>query len=144
MSTAKFTGSRGIVPLDSVRVRVPGWVLRLEIPGLPYSEPAFASIGRRIPTETEDAVLPDVHGVAYLISRQDYRRVVASEGGGTAYQDISVTGVPVADVDRARTGDRVTLRTLGTALRRRPYPAPSGRYMVRLLWTPSSDNAQHI
>lgn len=132
MSSAKFTGSRGIHPLESARIRIPGWVLVMEIPGLPYSEPAFSSITPRQVSSAEKAAQPDVVGVAYLISSAQYRDVIASEGGGTAYLDIDVVGEPIGREDRDKTGDRVHLRTLGTAMLRRPFPSPSQRYMVRL------------
>ena len=76
MSRAKFTGSRGIVPKATARVRVPGWVLAFNIPGLPYSEPAFTSIvpragaravagyGTEIETETDKAADADAVGAA--------------------------------------------------------------------------------
>ena len=129
MSVAKFTGSRGIVPLASACVRVPAWSLALNIPGLPYSEPCFSSI---VPTQLPalPAPEPDVLGVAYLITQKQYVQVIASEGGGIAYDDIEVEAVPVGLADRELVGERVSVRTLGAALRRTPCGRPSQRYMV--------------
>ena len=129
MSAAKFTGSRGIVPLASARVRVPAWSLAFNIPGLPYSEPCFTSI---VPTlsPAPPSPPPDVLGVAYLITQEQYVQVIGSEGGGIAYDDIEVEAVPVGQVDRELVGERVIVRTLGPALRRSPCGRPSRRYMV--------------
>lgn len=129
MSTAKFIGSRGIQPLDIARVSLPGWILTMDIPGVPYSEPAFSSI-RPVNTLTDQA-LSGVIGVAYLITDLQYKRVIASEGGGIAYDDISVDAKPVAHEDAVRTGPQPQVRTLGTAMIRHPPALPSKRYMVR-------------
>ncbi|KAI0886470.1 uncharacterized protein GGS22DRAFT_113994 [Annulohypoxylon maeteangense] len=130
MSSAKFTGGRGIVPLDTVRVRIPGWILAMEIPGLPYSEPSFSSIVPRtcIEAVVEKCATPDLVGLAYLITQDQYRHVLASEGGGTAYRDISVRGEALEAEDSQRIGHPILLRTLATAMRRQPWPAPSRRY----------------
>ncbi|GAW14659.1 hypothetical protein ANO14919_040620 [Xylariales sp. No.14919] len=129
MSSAKFTGSRGIVPLDTTRVRIPNWVLTMEIPGMPYSEPSFSSIAPRDPASLEGRADPDVVGIAYFITQDQYRHVIASEGGGTAYQDLALVGELVGrdNIDKRKTGIRV--RTLGSAMTRYPPPSPSRRYM---------------
>ncbi|MCJ1352282.1 MAG: hypothetical protein MMC33_002266 [Icmadophila ericetorum] len=163
MSSAKFTGSRGIAPLATARVRVPGWVLALNIPGLPYSEPTFTSITPRTPSGSKlsatlsnatvsansgsseiesDAIIPelelgpdfgleipDIIGVAYLITASQYIKVLGSEGGGIAYEDIEVDAVPLDETDREQTGPRLKVRTLGAAIERYPPPKPSKRYM---------------
>ena len=128
MSTAKFTGSRGIQPLDAARVYLPGWALTFEIPGLPYSEPAFCSI--RPVDETLELGVPDVTGSAYLITDRQYKSVIASEGGGTAYTDILVDARPVGVEDASKTGKSLQVRTLGPAMTRCPPARPSQRYMV--------------
>jgi hypothetical protein len=83
--------------------------------------------------DEEKSLRPDVLGVAYLITEDQYRQVVASEGGGIAYTDIRVTGEPIDEKSEAITGPRVILRSLGSALYRKPAPNPSKRYMVRAL-----------
>jgi hypothetical protein len=152
MSREKFTGSRGIVPLQTARVRVPGWTLAFNIPGMPYSEPAFTSIlpreggtgvGSSVGcsywfSEKQQGLVPDVLGVAYLITQEQHIQVLASEGGGIAYDDIEVLGVPVGIEDTDITGPSVTLRTLGAAMQRNLFPKPSLRYMVRPLKALSS------
>jgi gliotoxin/aspirochlorine biosynthesis gamma-glutamylcyclotransferase len=149
MSSAKFTGSRGIVPLASARVRVPGWILAFNIPGLPYSEPSFTSIVPRTPASglrTDRNGLsgielrnqtPCVLGVAYLLSKEQYVKVIGSEGGGIAYDDIGVEAEPVGEDDRSQTGGKIMARTLGpTMLQRTPWPRPSKRYLVSLVRPP--------
>jgi len=130
MSSAKFTGGRGIVPLDAIRARIPGWQLVMEIPGLPYSEPSFSSVRARDSGKVEALCDPDVIGVAYLITVEQYRAVIASEGGGIAYKDISVLGEPIFDNEKARLGSTLMVQTLGTAMVRHPCPRPSNRYLV--------------
>ncbi|POS75432.1 hypothetical protein DHEL01_v206174 [Diaporthe helianthi] len=130
MSSTKFTGSRGIVPIATTRVRIPGFELAMETPGVPYSEPSFASITPRKRADLEKGIYqPDVIGVAYLLQAQQYERVIASEGGGIAYKDIEVQCEPLGADDRCKLGERVQMRTLGTILMRRPAPTPSERYM---------------
>jgi gliotoxin/aspirochlorine biosynthesis gamma-glutamylcyclotransferase len=130
MSSDTFTGSRGIIPLKSARVYIPGWILSMEIPGMPYSEPSFGSIVPRKYTDLERGKEPDVIGVAYLITSSQYRQVVASEGGGIAYRDICVCAEPVDEDDRRKIGDRISVHTLTSAMVRHPCPHPSLRYMV--------------
>ncbi|PSN67000.1 hypothetical protein BS50DRAFT_634441 [Corynespora cassiicola Philippines] len=130
MSRSKFTGSRGIRPIQVARARIPGWTLTTEIPGTPYSEPAYTSI--RPITGTDDAKTREVIGVAYLITAEQYVHLVASEGGGIAYADIAVPAVPVMDEDSRMTGEKFVVRTLGTILRRDPGASPSARYMKLL------------
>lgn len=129
MSSEKFTGSRGIVPALTARVFLPGWILAMEIPGFPYSEPAFSSIKPAGHVKAWSA-LPDVTGVAYWITDHQYRQVIASEGGGTAYTDIEVEAKPLTVGDAAKTGERLKVRTLGSAMSRSPAARPSKRYMV--------------
>jgi hypothetical protein len=131
MSSKKFTGSRGIHPIKTARAKLPGWTLTTEIPGTPYSEPAFTSI--RPITGTEDPkTTEEVLGVAYLITAEQYVRVVASEGGGIAYADIAVPALPMTNKDQEIVGEKFVVRTLATVLRRVPEARPSARYMVIL------------
>lgn len=101
LTTETFRAHRGITPLAALPVYVPGWMLVFDIYGLPYSEPAFASIS---PTPFKDdadekaacEVAPSVHGTAYLLDRASFISVVASEGGGVAYDEVELVAVPVA------------------------------------------------
>lgn len=130
MSSQKFSEDRGIKPFKEARMRLPGWKLAFNIPGLPYSEPSFASIVPQDPSFTPEARSPEVLGVAYLITQDQYIEVLASEGGGIAYEDIQVEAVPVSLEDANLTGPQVSVRTLGAAMERKPWPCPSKRYMV--------------
>ena len=104
----------------------------MEIPGLPYSEPSFSSISLEPTVDLESCTAPDVLGVAYLITADQYRRVLASEGGGIAYTDICLAGEPLDKELEETVGPRIMLRTLRSAVSRRPVPHPSKRYMVRV------------
>jgi hypothetical protein len=153
MSSEKFTGSRGIIPLVKARVRVPNWILAFNVPGLPYSEPSFTSIGpRKDPitkplanTEIEKALTtsretPDVLGIAYLITQEQYNHVLATEGGGIMYADIELDAVPVTAKDAEATGPALKVRTLVVVpmMKREPWPLPSERYMVSSLFRPAA------
>ena len=129
MSASKFTGSRGIQPLATARARLPGWTLTTEIPGTPYSEPAYTSIR---PISGTDDKAREVLGRAYLITAAQYVHLVASEGGGIAYADIAISSaVPATQEDEQTVGKHVFgVRTLGTIMRRDPTAVPSQRYMV--------------
>ncbi|KAH9864490.1 hypothetical protein J1614_010424, partial [Plenodomus biglobosus] len=138
MSSSKFTGSRGIHPIKIARAKIPGWTLTTEIPGTPYSEPAYTSI--RPITGTDHPKTREVLGVAYLITAEQFVHLVASEGGGIAYADIAVHAVPVTKKDEEMTGGKFMVRTLGTILRRVPGSSPSVRYMELL--TDGAANAE--
>ena len=60
MAVSKFRGDRGINPLDTAVVNLPGWELIMEVPGVPYREPAFASVQR---IEETDKDVRDVDSV---------------------------------------------------------------------------------
>jgi hypothetical protein len=133
MSPQKFVGDRGIQPLAAARVRLPGWVLTMDVAGLPYQEPAFASI-QPAPKE-EKPSKRSVIGLAYLVTQSQYRSIIGSEGGGIAYSEISVDAEPLTEKDATLTGPRVVVQTLGTALVRCPAGRPSERYMVCACFT---------
>ncbi|EMD58408.1 hypothetical protein COCSADRAFT_103921 [Bipolaris sorokiniana ND90Pr] len=130
MSLSKFTGSRGIHPIKVARAKLPGWTLTTEIPGTPYSEPAYTSI--RPITDVDDEKTREVIGLAYLITAEQYVHLVASEGGGIAYADIAAPAIPATESDELITGSEFVVRTLGTILRRVPSSSPSARYMKLL------------
>jgi len=121
---------RGIDILDTRAVKVHSYILTFDIFGLPYSEPSMASIAKytcqshHVETDNDP---PDVHGAAFLITRKDYKRVIATEGGGVAYREIEVTGVPL-NSDEAD----ITMYALTAKYPQRPNRAPSVRYLVRI------------
>jgi hypothetical protein len=61
---------------------------------MPYQEPVFLGIRPRI---NEDD--PDVVGIAYLLTRDEYERLLLSEGDGKhgEYMEIVVFLTPLAD-----------------------------------------------
>lgn len=111
LSAETFRGKRGIKPLAQVNVVVPELFMTFDLPGLPYTEPCFANTRyRKNPnsttfTEKEETQppsavdVPKYHkdrwkkglvGVVYEVSRKDYAHIIATEGGGSSYQDILV------------------------------------------------------
>ncbi|KAI0126678.1 gliotoxin biosynthesis protein [Xylariales sp. AK1849] len=124
--------SRNINILSITPVVVHQYVLTFDVFGLPYSEPSMASIAKYLAddeTSETGSNPPDVHGVAYLISRSDFRRLVGSEGGGVAYDEIEVTGSPV---DHGNDLEPLAMVTLTAKHPRRPNVSPSRRYLTLL------------
>ena len=54
VSTKTFNGTRGITPSAAYPAVLPGYELVFNVPGLPFVEPAFASV-RRVVGEKHDA-----------------------------------------------------------------------------------------
>ncbi|KAI1182817.1 hypothetical protein F5B17DRAFT_443929 [Nemania serpens] len=131
LASAKFVRDRGIVPQDVKVVAVPGFTLAMDSAGLPYREPSFASIRplnlNAYPKEIE------LLGTAYLVSPEQYARIIASEGGGIAYREAQVevkTFLHNAEkLNYDATEEVLVARTLITMLPRRPDPRPSERYL---------------
>jgi hypothetical protein len=116
---------RGIIPLEVRRARVDGYVLTFDVFGLPYSEPSMASIAPYTRTEELQHV-PDVCGVAYLLSSVDFKRLVGSEGGGVAYDEIEVEG----NSWRSEEPEQIRMHTLVAKFPWRLNACPSKRYLV--------------
>lgn len=145
MASAVFVGNRGIQPLETARVRLCGWTLAFDIPGMPYKEPLFASIRELSPSD-RDRKKPEVVGVVYLLTQKQYTVVLGTEGGGVMYAGISLTAVPVDKEDAGKTGDWLTVHTLRTAFSLSHTGKPSRRYMVcivrRVEYIANPDSAQ--
>ncbi|MCJ1371741.1 hypothetical protein MMC20_002960 [Loxospora ochrophaea] len=110
LSIETFRGSRGIKPLSQVNVVVPDLSLTFDLPGIPYSEPCFANTKYRtsspvsVPTNDDEksSLSPrrsselkarwtkGLVGVVYEVTLSDYAHIIATEGGGAAYQDILI------------------------------------------------------
>ena len=108
LSAETFQGRRGIRPLSQVNVVVPELVMTFDLAGLPYIEPCFANTKYRhasTPTSISEKShllpkrTPNYHktrwkkglvGVVYEVSKEDYAHIIATEGGGAAYQDVLV------------------------------------------------------
>jgi hypothetical protein len=135
---------RGIVPLAAVTVVVPTHVLTFDIFGIPYSEPSFASIAEVEHVDAADGKYstmpltrigrPPVHGVAYLLSQEDYHRLVITEGGNVGY-DVVELRAEVLYEDRSQNTSspakrQIVVQTLKAKYPWRPNRAPSARYKV--------------
>ncbi|KAL4916082.1 hypothetical protein BDW62DRAFT_111088 [Aspergillus aurantiobrunneus] len=117
LASKTFLGMRGIKPLSQLNVVVPELRLTFDLPGLPYIEPCFAGTHfRSNPTtydKASDAPNPSekhsllqgrdsdqdryqgpVVGVVYEVTLTDYAKIIATEGGGRGYKDITVTCYP--------------------------------------------------
>lgn len=93
----------------------------------------MASIRMR---DDETDPVPPVHGIAYLLSGEEYQRMIISEGAGVAYENVELeartveagsAGVAVAEAE-------MTVRTLTARFPFRPEAIPSARYMVCTLF----------
>jgi hypothetical protein len=88
-----FRGVRGIRPLSQVNVLVPSLRLTFDLPGIPYKEPCFANSARREPDVLDyhkDRWHKGLVGVVYEVTLSDYAHIIATEGGGSAYNDILI------------------------------------------------------
>lgn len=121
---------RGITPSAVENAVVPSHTLTFDVFGVPYSEPAMASVAilhheKAMESNTASTiVLPPVHGVAYLLSHQSYLSLVVSEGAGIAYRETEV------DAYKIYGGSKIVARTLVARYPFRPNAAPSVRYLV--------------
>ncbi|KAK1843704.1 gliotoxin biosynthesis protein [Colletotrichum chrysophilum] len=127
---------RSIIPQQTAVARIPTHVLTFDIFGFPYSEPSFASIAKRSQVTVDTVLSTDknipfeslpVHGVAYLISQEEYIRLVISEGGGVAYREIDVEAEFLNSSEEPI--QKVIVSTLEAKHPFRPNAAPSARYL---------------
>jgi hypothetical protein len=120
---------RGVRPMRTHNAVAPSHRLIFDVYGVPFSEPAMASIEDR-PPDAED---PPAHGVAYLLTETDYVRILVSEGAGIGYREI---GIRIHEV--AAAGNRtpksgpmmMDARTLVARFPFKPSALPSVRYLV--------------
>jgi hypothetical protein len=101
-----FRGMRGIQPVSQVNVVVPSLRLTFDLAGVPYKEPCFANSARRDPNAPiapsdyhKDRWHKGMVGVVYEVTLRDYAHIIATEGGGSSYQDILVDCHVLADTD---------------------------------------------
>ena len=118
LSNETFRGNRGIKPLSQINVQVPTLRLTFDLPGLPYAEPCFANSGTRDPDNDRPLGMADekspllaqdtgkdryhkdrwhkgLIGVVYEVTPEDYAHIIATEGGGASYHDITVDCHPL-------------------------------------------------
>ncbi|KAF5963727.1 microsomal dipeptidase precursor [Fusarium coicis] len=125
---------RQLSPRDSRPVFVPSHVLCFDVFGVPYMEPAMAGIRERTPVDDAEAT-PSVHGMAYLLSRKEYHRLIVSEGAGVAYVEMELIARTYSTgfTARAATCEEIPVRTLMARFPFRPEALPSARYMGLLI-----------
>ena len=95
VNTKTFNGTRGITPSAAYPAVLPGYELVFNVPGLPFVEPAFASV-RRVVGEKHDApstgrfarFATETHGVAYVVTDEQWRTILRTE---TSYVREDVT-----------------------------------------------------
>ncbi|KAL9125538.1 MAG: hypothetical protein Q9217_005277 [Psora testacea] len=127
---------RGIIPVNIRCVVIPTHCLTFDIFGIPYSEPSFASVAEFVRVARDEGRnsagggIPPVHGVAYLLSSKDYHRLVVTEGGGVAYNEIAVDARILGEDQDDKI---ITVYTLKAKYPWRPNGAPSKRYMGLIL-----------
>jgi len=128
LSKSKFVHDRGIVPISTAVVAVPGWTLVMNSAGVPYSEPSFASISPVHHIKHEKSV--QLIGTAYELTPEMYKKVLASEGGGIAYAEVEVRAELLVEDGKEKLGAQAATfatRSLVTVLKR--VARPSVRYM---------------
>ncbi|KAI9833497.1 MAG: hypothetical protein M1819_003655 [Sarea resinae] len=145
LAAETFKGRRGIKPLSQCNVVVPELTLTFDLPGIPYIEPCFANSSYRVQdpalahghSDSEKGPLmvdwrQDYHkdrwkkgmvGVVYEVTKEDYARIIATEGGGTAYQDVLVDCYPLSGAAEV------------------PQKPTSSSFKAHTLYSPPSDGA---
>jgi gamma-glutamylcyclotransferase (GGCT)/AIG2-like uncharacterized protein YtfP len=116
MSSGVFEGRRRMRALDKRTGRLDGYRLAFNQPGIPWIEPAFANI--RSDSEGE------VHGVLWKISAEDFATLDLQEGGGDAYERLTV------QVDTALGAVEAYTYITHNVI---PGLKPSGRYLDLLI-----------
>ena len=143
LSAETFRGKRGIRPVSQVNVVVPSLTLTFDLPGIPYTEPCFGNVRHRDEALQDEGYHKDnwpkgLVGVVYEVTREDYIHIIATEGGGSGYQDVLVdcyalSGEPSQDVPVKPTGQPFKAHTLFAPSKlTRPdhsYAQPSARYL---------------
>ncbi|KAH7364086.1 hypothetical protein BKA65DRAFT_490382 [Rhexocercosporidium sp. MPI-PUGE-AT-0058] len=96
LSAETFKGARGIKPLSALNAHVPSLDLTFDLPGIPYIEPCFANTRYHMSPPTsktdyhKDRWTKGLIGVVYEVTPEDYRTIIATEGGGASYHDVIV------------------------------------------------------
>ena len=152
LAAETFLGKRGIKPISQVNVVAPSLALSFNLPGLPYTEPCFANTRYRpSPHDPPEMERPPYHknawkkglvGVVYEVTKKDYAHIIATEGGGSGYQDVLVdcyelNDDPNVEVPLEPSGTPFKAHTLyahsAAPLRVDPdYAQPSARYLKLL------------
>lgn len=154
MCAATFLGRRGIRPISATNVVVPDLRLTFGLPGVAYIEPCFANVRLSSPSpasgagdneanddsnDNDDGWWPGgLMGVVYEVTREDYAKIIATEGGGAGYQVVHVRALrlPLDDATDDASREAIPACTLcaPAKLDRGRGAQPSERYL-RLLRT---------
>jgi hypothetical protein len=145
---------RKITPLAAQAVQVPGFYLTFDVFGIPFSEPSYASIEAFPEEALQETVellcingnrrfdVPPVCGIAYLLSPEDFHRLLVTEGSGVVYETIEAEAKSLAlpstipsDQDLPKE-DLLTVYTLKAKYPQRPNGTPSLRYMASISQSP--------
>lgn len=158
LSSKTFRGVRGIKPISQQNVHCPSLTLTFDLPGVPYMEPCFANTRYSSPAPPPQEGT-DYHkvrwtkgvvGVVYEVTREDFQTIIATEGGGSSYQSISVPCHPlppnISEVPEVPEKESFIAHTLyspprpdGLSRPDRNYAQPSSRYLGLL----TSGAAEH-
>ncbi|QSZ29247.1 hypothetical protein DSL72_003759 [Monilinia vaccinii-corymbosi] len=151
LSAETFKGKRGVKPLSAVNVHVPDMDLTFDLAGIPYLEPCFANCQYKR-DQSGSPGSNDYHGtrwhkgligVVYEVNLDDYRNIIATEGGGASYKDKVVQCFVLPEgsktVDPSPSGEPFLAHTLlcplnykdsNRIIRPDPnYAQPSSRYL---------------
>ena len=74
MSPRVLSGRRKIQPIESIPGVLEGWQLTFDLRGIPGVEPCFGNIKENPESE--------IHGVLHKMTGQNFKRLLATEGGG--------------------------------------------------------------
>lgn len=129
MNEEILQGKRRVFPAEAVPAKLPGYRLVFDLPGLPYREPAFASVQPQddadpanghahLQNGSGNAHPEAVHGVAYRLTPSVWGYICVTEGAaGTRSSDYTIVPVRVATYD-GRVLEALTLTTSPSARRR--------------------------
>jgi hypothetical protein len=131
MHSNVLSGRRKIQPFESVPGVLEGWQLTFNLRGIPGIEPCFGNI-----QENSDS---EIHGVLHKITGNDFKRLLATEGGGGVDENGYIPRiVNVHSYDgRIIEAFALVVRSMSPAILNR-HAQPSARYMNLL-----RDGASH-
>lgn len=149
LSAETFRGKRNIKPISQINVVVPAIKLTFDLPGIPYTEPCFGNCAYREPSSSppnseksneyhKDHWSKGLVGVVYEVTLSDFRHIIATEGGGSGYQDVLVdcytlSSKPQDKVPSTPSGEAFKAHTLFAPIsikhREHAYAQPSPRYL---------------
>ncbi|OCK86101.1 hypothetical protein K432DRAFT_421283 [Lepidopterella palustris CBS 459.81] len=127
MSASVFTTRRKIQPLETEVACIKSHTLCFNIMGVPYSDPGMGGL-RKI-NKGDDTRIGPVVGVAYRLSREEFGRVIASEGGGIAYKVVKLAATFEKDGSTAPVYTLIGRHDIDPSYERLPSP----RYMGLLI-----------